>query len=228
MSAGEGSDYSGPHTFTGQAPAKARESCFGCPAHDFLAKRHGFSCALGRSQTWWWSASVRLRVRPVQAVCLDQAVIDEAGRVAAAIRADAARQLGQLEARFYPAGRPAPSVSASMVSAPRVSSLRPGHAAMSSTGSGSRPANRFEPTTLRRVRGLVARPPENFFRLASMAVGAPELCKGEGTSSNTFPLSQITEKLPPLATSPARQENFSCVMPHSVSQKIPASSGDLA
>ncbi len=64
-------DYSGSHVFTGQPPTEARASCFGCSAYDFLVKKHGYSCALGRPQRSWWTAAINLVVRPVSLACLD-------------------------------------------------------------------------------------------------------------------------------------------------------------
>lgn len=63
-----------------KAPEMARDSCFGCTAHDHTARlAHENSCALGRPQARWWTAAENLRIRPVSHVCTDQALIDLIG-----------------------------------------------------------------------------------------------------------------------------------------------------
>jgi len=69
-------DYSCPQTFTREEPTKARDTCFACPCHDFLAKYPGHSCDIARLQTWWWTDSNNLVIRPVQSLCTNQAAID--------------------------------------------------------------------------------------------------------------------------------------------------------
>lgn len=61
--------YSGPHVFTGKAPKEPRETCYGCSAHYWLAKKPGLSCALLRLQRTWVNAAGNRHLVPFQLAC---------------------------------------------------------------------------------------------------------------------------------------------------------------
>lgn len=60
---------------------KARQTCYGCPHHDFTAKYAGHSCLYHRRQHMYWTAANNQILRPLSILCTRQDVIDEVDRL---------------------------------------------------------------------------------------------------------------------------------------------------